>query len=302
MPTNDRLMDMRALEALFWVAKLGGFGRAATKLNTTQPAISSRIASLEAEYGVRLLVREPGSRPSLTPLGLLLSDHARRMLSLRAETASAIAETAGLRGPLRIGVSETLVHILLPELLRRLHAEHPKVTPHVVTDVSPNLRSQLSAGELDLALMLGPSALVGVQEYDICSLELVWVASPGLAIEGETVTREAIGATPILTYAHNTKPYADLVASLESPDLPAARIFPNSSLATMVNLARHGIGIAVVPELIVQTELEKGDLRLLSSNISLPALHFVACWLDPGPGPPAAIVALTRSILADKGV
>jgi DNA-binding transcriptional LysR family regulator len=302
MTTADRLLDLRALEALFWVAKLGGFGRAAAKLNTTQPAISSRIASLEAEYGVRLLAREPGSRPSLTPLGLLLSDHARRMLSLRAETASAIAETAGLRGPVRIGVSETLVHILLPELLRRLHAEHPKVTPNVVTDVSPNLRSQLSAGELDLALMLGPSALVGVQEHDICSLDLVWAASPGLPIRHEALTREAIGATPILTYAHNTKPCADLIAALEAPNLPAARIFPNSSLATMVNLAKHGVGIAVIPQIIIQDELKTGDLCRLSSDISLPPLRYVACWLDPGPGLPAAIVALTRAILADKGI
>lgn len=291
------MIDIRTLEAFYWVAQLGGFGRAATKLNTTQPAISARIATLEAEYGVRLLVRERGLRPALTPVGAALFDQARRMLALQADVVSTLSEQGGMRGLIRIGVAETIVHILLPELLRRLHVEHPGVTPNVQTDVSVNLREALRGGEIDLAFMLGPSGEISAQERPICSLDLAWAASPRLEIGDTALTRASIGTTPILTYAHNTQPYAELVAALADPHLPVARIFPNSSLATIVSLAQHGIGIAAIPAVVIRSEIESGTLRLLPSTIQLSKLNFLACWLSPGEGLPGAIAALARDIL-----
>lgn len=50
-------MELRQLEALYWIAKLGGFSAAALHLRTTQPAISGRIAALEGELGVQVFER-----------------------------------------------------------------------------------------------------------------------------------------------------------------------------------------------------------------------------------------------------
>ena len=79
---------------------------------------------------------------------------------------------------------------------------------------------------------------------------------------------------PILTYANNTQPYADLVAAFAGGALPAARIFANGSLATIVTLAVHGVGIAAIPAAVIQSELKTGSLRLLKTEISLPNLNF----------------------------
>ena len=292
------MIDLRTLEVLYWVACLGGFGRAARKLNTTQPAVSARIAALEAEYGVKVLVRERGSRPALTPIGVALFDQARRMLALHDEAVAALTESGGMKGLVRIGVADTLVHILLPSLLRRLHAEHPHVTPDVMTGVSGVLSEALGAGEIDLAVMLGPRVQIGAREQPLCSLEVAWAASPDLAFGQTTLTREAMVNIPILTYANNTQPYADLVAAFAGGALPAARIFPNGSLATIVTLAVHGVGIAAIPAAVIQSELKTGSLRLLESDISLPNLNFIACWLDPGEGLPAIIARMARDIMS----
>ena len=52
------MTDFKAIETFMWVVTLGSFRGAAQKLNTTQPAISQRIAQLEREVGVRLLQRD----------------------------------------------------------------------------------------------------------------------------------------------------------------------------------------------------------------------------------------------------
>jgi DNA-binding transcriptional LysR family regulator len=292
------VIDIRSLEVFYWVAKLGGFGRAATKLNTTQPAVSARIAALEAEYAVRLLSRDKGLRPALTPAGVALFDQARRMIALQAETMALLRRPDSQGGLVRIGVADTLVHILLPALLRRLRAAYPLVTPDVQTDVSEKLRESLRAGEVDLAFMLGASAQIGAHELPLCALDLAWVAAPSLEIGDASLTRAALGGIPVLTYARNTQPYADLAAALTDPGLPAVRIFPNGSLATIVRMALDGHGIAVIPHAVVRHELQAGTLRALRSDIRVPDLSFVACWLDPGTGLPSLIAALAQEILA----
>src|SRR5207302_6668515 len=76
--------DLRNLETFVWVARLGGFRLAAEKLNTTQPAISARVATLEQEFGVRLFERKQ-RRAALTAKGLELLGYAEQMLQLRTD-------------------------------------------------------------------------------------------------------------------------------------------------------------------------------------------------------------------------
>jgi len=77
------MVDLRNLETFVWVAHLGGFRTAAEKLNTTQPAVSQRIAQLEDELAVKLFQREARGA-KLTVKGFELLGYAERMLALRA--------------------------------------------------------------------------------------------------------------------------------------------------------------------------------------------------------------------------
>ncbi len=288
------MIGMRTLAIFYWAVRLGGFGRAAARLNMTQPSVSSRIAALEAEYGVRLFDRERGSRPVLTRKGSELFAHAARMIALQGEAVGMLRDGDGLHGTIRIGVAETLVQLLLPNMLRRLHVEHPAVSPDVMTDISPNLRDALLAGELDLALMLGPTGIMGSRELTVCTLPIAWAASPDLPFGNATLTRADLAYFPVLTYARSTAPYADVARLLAASGLPPARTFPNGSLSAIVQLAVHGVGIAAIPPAVITRELADGSLRLLPSELRLPPLQFVACWLDPGPGLASAIADIAR--------
>ena len=77
-------MDIAALQAFVAIADAGSFSRAADALYLTQPAISKRIAALEAELGTRLFDRI-GRGVQLSPAGTALLDQARRILNEVAE-------------------------------------------------------------------------------------------------------------------------------------------------------------------------------------------------------------------------
>ena len=78
------MIDFKALETFIWVANLRSFRRAAEKLNTTQPAVSTRIAQLESFLGHRLLERDRRA-VAPTPKGQEFLVHAERLIRLREE-------------------------------------------------------------------------------------------------------------------------------------------------------------------------------------------------------------------------
>src|SRR5258708_3518257 len=94
------MVDLRNLETFVWVAQLRGFRAAAAKLNTTQPAVSARIAALEDELGARLFDRARRGA-ALTVKGEKLLGYPERMLQLRADMLQAVPDPTEVRGPRR---------------------------------------------------------------------------------------------------------------------------------------------------------------------------------------------------------
>src|ERR1700730_3175928 len=109
------MVDFKAIETLMWVVTLGSFRGAAQKLNTTQPAISQRIAQLEQEVGVKLLQRD--RRMVLpTPHGRQMMVYAEKLIGLRSEMLAVVGDHSAMRGVLRLGGGRTRVHTLLTPL------------------------------------------------------------------------------------------------------------------------------------------------------------------------------------------
>jgi DNA-binding transcriptional LysR family regulator len=128
-------MDLKGLETFIWVARLGGFRAAATRLNTTQPAISARIAQLESELGQRLFDRD-NRKSSLTAKGLEALDFAERMMTLRNEMVRAVADKSAYRGLVRVGVAETIVHTWLSRLVERVHFLYPAISLEIEVEIA----------------------------------------------------------------------------------------------------------------------------------------------------------------------
>ncbi|KOF54721.1 MULTISPECIES: LysR family transcriptional regulator [unclassified Achromobacter] len=281
------MIELRNVETFFWVATLGSFRAASDKLNTTQPAVSQRIAALEADLGVRLFDRDARG-VKLTAKGHELLSHAERMLQVRRDMFEAAREQNVMTGTVRIGVAETIVQTWLPTLIELIHAAYPALVLEIEVDTTHVLRSHLMARQIDLAFLMGPVLEARVENLPLCSYPLAWVASPMLDLGPEPLTLDRIARLPIITYPSNSAPYRVVRDMLTRAGVAAPRMYGSASMSMVVRMTLDAIGSSVIAPVFLGKELARGELRILQVQADpLPELSFTASWVQ-GPDSHAA--------------
>lgn len=272
------MVDFKGLETFVWVVSLGSFRGAAQKLNTTQPAISHRIAQLEEEIGAKLLTRETRNITPTAP-GRQLLAYAEKIIAMRAEMLASLRDASAIRGVIRLGVAETIVHTWLPHFIKEVSRTYPHLSVEIEVDISPSLRTRLLAQEIDIAFLLGPLSAPLLRNRLLCEYPLGFIASPALNVPNPASVYD-LAEFPLITFARKTQPY-ELVKSLfNRPDLPTIKLHASASMATVVHLALEGIGVAVIPYELVEADLNAGRLELIKTEIVMPQLTFCASWLE----------------------
>jgi DNA-binding transcriptional LysR family regulator len=147
------MLDLRAVDTLREVAARGSFSAAAKALHFTQPAVSRRIAQLERQVGMPLLIR---SRQGvhLTPAGKLVVEHAEAMRMRLVRMESELAELAGgTRMTARIGAFPTAFFGLVPALVQRLRERAPDAELMLVRCGHDEALARVRRAEIDVALV-----------------------------------------------------------------------------------------------------------------------------------------------------
>jgi DNA-binding transcriptional LysR family regulator len=272
------MVDFKAIETFLWVVTLGSFRGAAQKLNTTQPAISQRIAQLEGDMGVQLLKRDRRAATP-TPAGRRLMLYAEKLIGLRSEMMASVSDRSDMRGVLRLGVAETIVHTWLPQLIKNVNQTYPNLSLEIEVDITSNLRARLLAQEIELAFLMGPLSISNIRNRVLGDYPVGFVASPSLGFGSDPLSTHDLAKFPIITFPRRTQPYEVIRSLFNRPDLPAMRLHASASLATVIHMTLEGLGVAVIPMAIVEDEIADGRLQLLSTDIQMPPLTFSASWL-----------------------
>jgi len=284
------MINFRNLETFVWVAQTGKFNLAAEKLNTTQPAISARIALLENNLGVRLFDRTP-RHAELTTAGLKLLAYAEKMLSLRGEIEQAFGNPSAMNGILRLGVPETIVHTWLTPLVEHIAAEYPEVTLDIEIDSTPNLYRALLNEKLDVAFLYQPGSAEEVHCEPLCSYQLGWFANPDLPLPDARIQVEAMTAWPVITFRRGSPSYVAVRQLFDRLGLSQGRIFGSSAIAAIIHMTLSGIGVCVLPRVVVKHELQEKKLRQLDVDCALPTLDFFVCHRTKAANPLNRIVS-----------
>ena len=156
---------LRQLRALTVAVESGSFGRAAARLNLSQPALTVQIRTLEAALGLTLFDRSArGAKP--TEAGRALARSFARVLAELDEVVGAAREQAARRsGTVLLAVLPSVAASLLPEALALLRRQHPGIRVLVRDGVARRVADQVKAGEAELGIgtLAGPEAELEVE-------------------------------------------------------------------------------------------------------------------------------------------
>lgn len=256
VPGRLSVPSLSALAAFEAAARHGSFTRVAEELNLTQGAVSRQIALLEQNLGLKLFERVK-KRVSLTPAGGAYAAEVRDGLSrLAAATLSAMAFRGGA-GLLHLAILPTFgTRWLIPRLPRFTEA-HPGVTINFSTKLVP---FDFAHDAADAAIHFGLPVWPGARLHRLMGEEVVPVAAPALVARAGLKEAADLLRQPLLQQSTRPRAWANW---LEQQGLPPERALMGprfEQFAMVAQAAVAGLGVAIVPRILVEEELRSGAL------------------------------------------
>lgn len=285
-------MNIRFLETVIWLAHYRNFRVTGERLHLTQPAISSRIQQIEQELGVRLFDRQ-GREVVPTPEGQAFVADAREIVRRYQALLERHRPAKDLGGIVRIGLSSSMAHLLLPEIIAQLREQNSEIRLEVVTgDTRKKFESMLEGG-LDICLMANHfKAREHLWIEPLCSLSMVWVASPALVANSDYIyTAAYLCMLPIITYAAGTLSASRVADFFGSHIQDIRQLITSDAFGTSQAMAIRGIGAAVLPLVLVQSDISAGRLVVLRTSPAFMQIDYVAVWPETSRNPGAPAVA-----------
>ncbi|SEG58571.1 LysR family transcriptional regulator [Paenibacillus sp. UNC499MF] len=293
-------MEIRQLKTFWTLASTRSFSRTAESLNYVPSTVTMQIKALEEELGVKLLDRL-GKTVVLTDAGFQFLPYAGKILNDVEEARHVSSQSGELTGTVIIGADEVLCTYRLPALLRLFRERYPHVRLLFRPFSSDNLKQSLRDGNADVVFMLDePSVSVDLHTEPLLEEPFLMVVSPdhplasrsALSIDdfhGEHVLLSEKGCS-YRAYFYRTllKKGADSLTELEF-----------NSAEAIKQCAMTGLGIALLPEMVIKGEVERGELTVLPWDLSeirfaTQMLWHQEKWVSPSF---KAFIELARNVL-----
>jgi len=269
-------MDLYQLETFLAVFEEKGFSRAATRMRRTQPAISHAIRKLEEEVGEPLFER--ASRDgTLTASGKLLRSYAERLLRLRGETVTALAELRSLeRGRLTIAANEYTCLWLLP-VLDTFRRTYPQLGVTVQRALASQIPDQLLERNAEFGILSFRPDHARLHAVAVYTDSVVFVVDPKhpLAKHRQVSIRD-LGAQNFIAHTVASPLRQRVIETFARHQTPLNMGVELPSLEAIKRFVARGNGVALVPGLTVQPELARGELV----QVAVPELKIARrLWL-----------------------
>jgi DNA-binding transcriptional LysR family regulator len=272
------VIDVKPLRYFVTLAETRHFGRAAARLNLSQPPLSRQLAALEASVGVTLIERSPRS-VTLTAAGERFYADAKAILAAVEQAVSnARAAAHGDAGKLAIGFTMCSAYSVVPGYARAFGAVYPEVELKLREVVSNDLTEQLLAGHIDAAIMFPAVTDKALATRTVLSEPLCVALSRGhprararrlkiaqLAGEPFVLASEQVAPSLRATIVEHCR-----VGGFE-PDIR----FEVQLQQTVLSLVDEGVGVALVPSSMRKAQLAGVVFRPL---VDAPLIEQVLAW------------------------
>ncbi|MFM0417749.1 LysR family transcriptional regulator [Paraburkholderia aromaticivorans] len=272
------MIDIKPLRYFVTLAETRHFGRAAARLNLSQPPLSRQLAALEASLGVTLVERSPRS-VTLTAAGERFYADAKAILAAVEQAVSnAQAAAQGDAGKLAIGFTMCAAYNVVPGYARAFGAAFPEVALHLREVVSNDLAEQVLAGHIDAAIMFPTIPDKGLATRTILSEPLcVALSRSHPRARARRLKIAQLAGEPFVLASEDVAPTlrATIVEHCRSGGFEPNIRFEVQLQQTVLSLVDEGVGVALVPASMRKAQLAGVVFRPL---VDAPLIEQVLAW------------------------
>ncbi|MFZ0808306.1 MAG: LysR family transcriptional regulator [Candidatus Sulfotelmatobacter sp.] len=253
-------MELSQLEVFLAVARERRFSRAAEKLFRTQSAVSQTIRKLEDELGEALFDRS--SRDGvLTDAGKVLYEYAEKLINLRSEAAESLTELRELQtGKLVIAANEFTVLYLLP-LLTIFRQRHPMIKITVERALGSHIPDDVLRYTAEFGVLSYEPQEPSLHSVVVYLDELVFVVPPNHPLaHARQVSIRQLGAESFVAHIVASPHRDKVIQQFKAHKTPLHMDVELPTLQAIKRYVAMGSGVALVPEISVESELARGEL------------------------------------------
>ena len=298
-------MRVRQLELFVRVCELGSISRAAERLNIAQPALGLQIRQLEHSFGAELITRHSrGVQP--TAAGAVVLAMARDIIARVAQTRAEVraGPSAGVR-TVTVGLSPSMTAMLASRILSEGAERLPRVTLHLVEELSHILVEWAEAGRLDVALAYNVPEAIRLRRTALLCEELFLVTAPQSApVPAGPVALIDVLATKLALPGEADSVRRTVEAGAASLDLPLCISFELQSMTAIKQVVAAGLAATVLPWGTARREIEAGELiaRPIIEPVLSRTLYLLQAPNGREPEVAALLSRLASGLLQDGNV
>lgn len=261
-------MDLWQLHIFCKVVDLKSFSRAGRAVHLSQPTVSSHIKDLEDHFDCRLIDRL--AKEALpTKAGRLLYRYAKRMITLRDEIESAMAEFKGkIKGSLDLGGSTIPGAFVLPDVIGSFTSRFPEVNISLIIADTQQIIDSILVGDLELGVVGAVANNANVIQTRLVDDEMCLVVPAGHRWAGKKrITVGQLFSEPFIIREHGSGTLKSIQNSFSEAGLNVndlkivARIGSTEAIRQGV---KSGIGVTILSSIAVTEDVAAGKLKALS--------------------------------------
>jgi DNA-binding transcriptional LysR family regulator len=253
-------MDLYQLEAFVAVAQERSFSRAALRLHRTQSAVSQTIGKLEDTLGEKVFERSSRDG-TLTAAGKVLLEYAEELLNLRDRAADAITELRSLHeGKLTVAANEFTSLCLLPAL-HLYHRMHPSIKIQVQRSLAGDVPRLVLTHQVEFGVLSFKPEDEQLSSTIFYRDELVFVVYPGHSLAtARKVSIHDLGAESFVAHNVNSPLRMKVIDAFKKARTTLHMDVELPTLTSIKEYVRMGNGVALMPRMSVEGELQRGEL------------------------------------------
>lgn len=288
------------VEGFLEVARRGSVSRAAEALFITQPTLTARLHGLERELGAALFLRTPhGMR--LTDAGRAWVPFAERALRALVEGRDALEQViTASAGHLIIAAAPAVSTYVLPELLERFVAQHPRVEVSVRTGHSEDVVDLVLRDEVQIGL----GRAIRHPDLELRPFhteELVLVCAPDHPFtKRDDVPMAEVAAQKVIMFDRTSSYYEITQGAFLSAGVKPRGLMELDSIEAAKKMVERGLGVALLPGSAVAREVEGGTLRVVKMKDAPPMHNSIVAFRRRDAGKPEGIVAAFLTLLETR--